>query len=137
MTAELRLHVGALTQRVGTVEAVRRILQEVAPPIMAASGQDIRLTVVDEGTVRVPDMQTEGPLPSETLHAALERMTGDQTHAGRITEIGLLVADRFDPAPGFFGVMFDTAFRPASPDQSRRKGPRRLCRVPGRHRRWP
>ena len=128
MTSRLKLHVGSLTQRSGTAEAVQRILREVAPPIVAASAQDIQLTVVDEGTVTVPGMQTEGALPSETLHAALRRMTGIQTNARHIKHIGLLVADRFDPAKNSFGLMFDTAFEPRSSDASHRKA-REGCAV--------
>lgn len=126
--ARLNLHVGALTRRPGTGQAVQRILQEVAGPIVTASGQDIRLTVIDEGTVVVPGMPGEGQLPSETLHSALERMTGDQIDVSRIKEIGLLVADRFEPAPGFFGMMFDDAFQPGSSSPWRRKA-REGCAV--------
>jgi hypothetical protein len=128
MTAALNLHVGVLTRRLGTDEAVRRILREVVPPIVRASGRDIRLTVIDEGQVTVPGMQTEGPLVSETLHAALERMTGNQTDVSRITEIGLLVADRYEPSKGSFGMMFDKAFNPASSNRSQRKA-REGCAV--------
>lgn len=128
MTSRFNLHVGQLTQRAGASAAVRRILDEVAGPITAASGQDIRLNVVDKGLVAVAGMKVEGTVPSETLHAALERMTGDQINEPIIKELGILVADRFEPAPGFFGVMFDDAFQPGSSSPWRRKA-REGCAV--------
>ena len=112
----INLHIGTLTTGLEVDRVVQRIINEVVPAIETASGGDIRLKILNRGTIAVSGWKTEGAVSSETLHRALEAMTGDQ--AGQINDnnIGLLVADRFEPARNFFGIMFDEAFNPTSSD---------------------
>lgn len=128
MTTKLNLHVGALTTKGGTDAALQRVLQEVAPKIEEASGGDIQLRVINRGTVTMPGWGTQGEVGSEVLHKALERMTGDQVGVKDIQNIGILVADRFEPAPNFFGLMFDDAFQPTGSSPWKRT-PREGCAV--------
>jgi hypothetical protein len=128
MNARLNLHVGTLTTRPGVEQAVQRILQELAPPIQAASGGDIELKVFNRGHVPVLGWASQAAVPSEVLHQALEKMTGDQVDEKKVTNIGLLVADRYEPAQSFFGVMFDDAFEASSSNPWKRT-PREGCAV--------
>jgi hypothetical protein len=110
MTAALTLLVGTLTQHQQAARLAQEVSQDIGAVFAAASGRDIQLRVVDGGR---PGSRS-GSLSSDDMHRALERMTGDQRGKTRVSNIGLLIADSFDSAPGFFGLMFDDMFRPGS-----------------------
>lgn len=109
MSAKLTLSVGILTQRPEAIALAAQLAKGVAATFSASSGKDIRLHVVDRGLMHP---SASGALHSDTLHQALERMTGFQQGQQQVSEIGLLIADSFAPARGFFGLMFDDAFVP-------------------------
>lgn len=115
MIAQLNLYVGALTSRQGTVQVLQRIAQEVPFCITGASSNDIRLKVIDAG--RLGDPSEDGALSTEALHLGLQTMTGYQQYRNKVSNIGILVADAFAPAPTCFGLMFDDAFQPSSSNQ--------------------
>jgi hypothetical protein len=109
VSIQLTVHVGALTQRADAQTLANYLIQNLASEFRKASGGDINLRVVNRG---VANGAVGGPVFSDTLHSSLEGMTGRQRGATQVFNIGLVIADSYQPAPSFFGVMFDDAFVP-------------------------
>ncbi len=114
MSININLSVATLTSRTGIENAVKQILQHVASPLIEASNQDIDLQISTSGKKFGPEY--DGLIQSDQLHTALECITGYQRNRTKVTNIGLLVADRYEPRPDFFGYMFDDDFAPGFPN---------------------
>ena len=111
MSTSLNFSIGLLTNRSEGALLTKHLTAHIAQTFSEASGQDIHLNVLNRGQ---HGKITGGPVSSDTLHQALEGMTGYQRGSNRVSHIGMLVADSFEPAPSFFGLMFDGAFAPDS-----------------------
>lgn len=110
MTAAINLILGTLTLHQDASRLVKHVSQNIGEIFAKASNKDIQLRVIDKGRLS----SRTGPLSSDYLHMALEDMTGYQQERTKVSNIGLLIADSFDSARSFFGLMFDDMFRPGS-----------------------
>lgn len=52
------------------------------------------------------------------LHHCVQHLTNNQPHVKRVKKIGLILADKYKPRPGVFGVMFDRGMSTADDPNS-------------------
>lgn len=123
MTINLTLAIGVMSSQPGAMQLAHSISQGMGKLYWTASSQDIQLTAKTIGFIG-----PSGPVRSDTLHEALEKITGFQRNQSKVDTIGLLIADSYAPDPGHFGIMFDQAFDPQSQDIGPRT-PREGCAV--------
>ncbi|MGF6127844.1 hypothetical protein QF019_003055 [Pseudomonas frederiksbergensis] len=113
MSSYLDFSIGLLTTKPDGASLANNLQNYIAHVFSESSEQDIHLKVRNRGLL---GDATNVPVFSDTLHQALEGMTGYQRGSNHVSHIGMLIADSFEPAPNFFGLMFDEAFAPDSSD---------------------
>ena len=113
MSASLNLRVVQLAKTAWAQAATDLIVEKVAHPIEEASDGDIQLSVKRQV---VEAGNSSGTVSTDQLHRHLEKATGFQRGSKRVDNIGLLVADAYQPRPDFFGLMFDSKFSPSFED---------------------
>jgi hypothetical protein len=116
VTAQLTLSIGTLTRRPEAAALASHLARNIGALFYMASGKDIQLQVIDRGPVAAGAAGADGAMFSDSLHQALHAMTGNSLGSSRVSHIGLLIADSYQPAPDFFGLMFDDAFSPGGTD---------------------
>lgn len=127
MSIEIKLGISALAvETPGAQQIAQRIASDIVAPFAAASDEDIVLQPFLSDAHA--DGTLGGPVSAGQLHMALESITGYQRRRNRVTNIGLLIADTYEPAPGHFGMMFDENFEPGSSDWTATT-PREGCAV--------
>jgi hypothetical protein len=63
------------------------------------------------------------------LHVALRSLTLNETAAGPVNQVGVLLADRFGPRPTALGLMFDPGFNSGVSDPTFNTVPREGCAI--------
>lgn len=113
MSIQLRLGIAVVSQHSAAARIAKRIVKEMAAPFLAGSNRDIVLRPFVSDLNMGSDYA--GPLDVESLQRVLYNLQpGAQ---GSQADIGLLLADSYQPRRDYFGLMFDTEFAPQSTNQ--------------------
>lgn len=113
MSIELHLSIAILSRRPDVANIAKRIVSEIAAPFWTGSNHDIVLRPL----ISKLDMGSDyaGPLGTELLQRVLYTLRPGVS--GSQVDIGLLLADSFEPRRDIFGLMFDPDYAPQSTNQ--------------------
>lgn len=114
MTIEINLGIGILAKDQIGPDDLKAVVSRIPSEFFLGSREDIRLKPYLSPVSQ--DSSYKGSISVDRLHRALEKVTGRQRRQRKVSKIGLLIADRFQPRPDFLGLMFDRAFNPTGFD---------------------